>query len=223
MDETISRLKIGTIGILATILSILIYNTAIAGVNMPEPIHDIPKPGIELFNRMDEFNNSSDIEIMDEVHEDSMQGDIEYRDIIDYIYYDIPLDIDLQTHINVLCKEYNVPYSIVISLIYHESTYKADVISSTNDYGLMQINKVNHGWISADLGISNFLNPYENCHAGIYMLSILFDKYDNPHLVLMAYNFGEGRARQLWASGVFSSKYSDKVVNYSNRLEMGEV
>ena len=48
-----------------------------------------------------------------------------------------------------------------------------------------------------------------------------FEKYDDPHRVLMAYNMGEYGASVLWEQGVFESNYSRKVLqNQANLQEM---
>lgn len=133
--------------------------------------------------------------------------------------YDVPLEYDLQVYINELCESYEVPYDIVISLIKHESTYQEDVISSTNDYGLMQINKSNHYWITRDIGISDYLDAYENVEAGVYMLSIYYNLYEDSHKALMAYNMSAAKAKQLWQKGILTSSYSSNIINYTEDLK----
>jgi hypothetical protein len=44
------------------------------------------------------------------------------------------------------------------------------------------------------------------------MLRRLFEKYEDPAKVLMAYNMGEGGAGKLWKKGVFESNYSRKIM-----------
>lgn len=218
MDETISRIKVGIFGILVTILCLCAYNTVFAhkSVNNKGDLsfHD-RHYGVLLRYELvmsNTPNNKADLE--QETHSEN-----DAQDTKEYIIYDVPLDNNLQMYISDLCDEYNVPMTIVLSLIKHESTYREDVISSTNDYGLMQINRGNHEWIMQDLGISDFLDPYDNVYAGIYMLSFLFENYQNEHLALMAYNMGSSKAKQLWANGTVSSNYSRKIVNYADELE----
>ena len=87
-----------------------------------------------------------------------------------------------------------------------------DGISSTNDYGLMQINACNHEWLTEELGITDFIDPYENIKAGLFILRGLFEKYDSTSKVLMAYNMGENGASKLWEQGIFESNYSKDVL-----------
>ena len=84
-------------------------------------------------------------------------------------YFDVPLSEELQDYIREKCSEYEVPMELVIALIDKESSFRSDVVSTTNDYGFMQINQCNHEWLSSTLGVSNFLDPKENILCGIYM------------------------------------------------------
>ena len=63
--------------------------------------------------------------------------------------YDVPLSEYLQRYIYEICADKNVPVTLVMAMIDHESRFNAEVISSTEDYGLMQINSVNHDWLEA--------------------------------------------------------------------------
>jgi soluble lytic murein transglycosylase-like protein len=93
--------------------------------------------------------------------------------------------------------------------------------NGTTDHGLMQINSCNHEWLEKELGITDWYDPRQNIQAGTYMLSLLSDKYGDLHKVLMAYNMGEGRMRELWSEGITSSKYSCKVMGKFNQLKEG--
>ena len=130
--------------------------------------------------------------------------------------YDIPLDKDIQKYLYDKCKEYNVPYDLALGVIKVESNFNPSIIhknsNGSRDYGLFQINTINHKWLSEELGITDFLNPYQNIDAGVYMLSQLLKKYNNEHIVLMSYNMGERAAKKLVNRGIESSRYSRKVI-----------
>jgi len=130
-------------------------------------------------------------------------------------YLDVPLDEDLQSYIWSLCCLYGIEdnYELIYAVMQKESQFDAAAISSTNDYGLMQINVVNHASLSSTLGIVDFLDPYENVHAGIHMISTLLHKYD-MHRALMSYNMGENGATKLWRRGIKSTSYSEQVLDY---------
>lgn len=147
-----------------------------------------------------------------------------------FIPLEVELDEELQEFIYCLSYGYNIDYAFVMGLIEAESTYQVDVVSSTNDYGLMQINTVNHEWLKEKLGVTDFLDPYQNTRSGIYILRNLFEKYEDPEKVLMAYNMGETGAKRLWDKGIYETDYTNKVIknimkikNYINeRMENNE-
>lgn len=119
---------------------------------------------------------------------------------------------DLQEFTYYLSAAYDIDYTLVLAIISKESSFMPDGISSTNDYGLMQINACNHEWLTEELGITDFIDPYENIKAGLFILRGLFEKYDSTSKVLMAYNTGENGASKLWEQGIFESNYSKDVL-----------
>ena len=128
-------------------------------------------------------------------------------------YFDVPLSDGFQDYIRAKCSEYDVPMELVIALIDKESSFRSDVVSKSNDYGYMQINKCNREWLSETLGVSNFLDPYENVLCGIYIISGHLEKTDgNIELALMRYNCGATGARRLWEQGTYSTSYSRSVM-----------
>ena len=136
-----------------------------------------------------------------------------------YIYYNVPLADDLQEYTQDLCNEYGVQYELVLALMSAESGYRTDVISKTNDYGIMQINKINHERLTKTLGITDYLDPEQNIRAGIYMLSEIAEKYDTPQEILMVYNRGHAGAKRLWKQGIITTKYTDRVLDRMNGLK----
>lgn len=138
--------------------------------------------------------------------------------------YNIPLDEELQEHTFYLCKENDLDYEMVLAMMDQESDYREKVISKTNDYGIMQINQVNHEWLEEELGIDDFLDAEQNILAGIRILAELTEKYEDPHRVLMAYNCGETGAKRLWKQGKTTSEYSRSIMARAEELreEMGK-
>ncbi len=57
------------------------------------------------------------------------------------------LDYDLQMTMQACCEKYGVPYALALAVADVESRFDPTATSGTNDYGLMQINQVNHGWL----------------------------------------------------------------------------
>lgn len=132
---------------------------------------------------------------------------------------DINLDENIQEFIYLLCDGYNIDYSFVLALIDQESSFTINAVSNTGDYGLFQINEINHEELKRTLGIEDISDPYENSRAGMFILRKLFEKYEEPSKVLMAYNMGETGAKILWDKEVFSTTYTDKVLKLQKKYE----
>ncbi len=120
------------------------------------------------------------------------------------------LDYDLQDAMHDFCEKYDVPYALALAVAEVESHFDPDAKSSTNDYGLMQINAVNFDWLR-DLGMDP-LTPEGNIESGVYILAQNLQAYGDPELALMAYNNGPGGAKMLWDRGIYQTAYSQKVM-----------
>ena len=136
----------------------------------------------------------------------------------DFELLDIDLDDDIQEFIYSICQAYNMDFTFVVAVIEQESNYQADCVSETNDYGLMQINSQNFDELTEITGVTDYLDPYQSVIAGCYVLHKLFEKYDNPHRVLMSYNMGEYNASKLWDKGIYSSAYSRAIIAKQQEL-----
>lgn len=131
--------------------------------------------------------------------------------------------------INLYIAYYSATYDLdsvlVQAVIGHESDGRADAINyndnGTHDRGLMQINSCNFEWLRDELGITDFYDPRQNIQCGCYILGLLSKKYENVHRILMSYNMGEGRTRELWSQGIYSSRYSREVVERYRKIKGG--
>ena len=162
--------------------------------------------------------------VCDEIEVTETAEVVETTEVVEVIeYYDCPLDEDLQDYIRELCEKKGVPMSLIIAMIDVESSFKANVISCTNDYGLMQINKINHEWLSETYGITDFLDPYQNVFCGITVISQHYNKYDDVDKALMAYNLGANGAKRLWNKGTYETSYTRYIKStmevYENEIE----
>ncbi len=105
---------------------------------------------------------------------------------------------------------------LILALIQVESNFNVDLIhKNTNgsyDYGLMQINSVNHKWLQDELGELDFLNPYDSILAGIYMLEQIAKHSKDEHEILMVYNMGRSTYTRLATRGITSSVYSRRIM-----------
>lgn len=136
-----------------------------------------------------------------------------------YETFDVPLDEELQMYIIAVAKAYELEPELVFAVIKKESMYDVSAKSpGGGNVGLMQINYSNFGWLSRDLGVTDFQDPYNNVQAGCYILSILKDKYTETDQVLMAYNCGEGTAKTLWNQGIFTTNYTRTIHRYMEEI-----
>ena len=120
------------------------------------------------------------------------------------------LDYDLQMTMQACCEKYGVPYALALAVADVESRFDPTATSGTNDYGLMQINQVNHGWL-LEQGIDP-MTPAGNIEAGVLFLSDYLTAYGDPEMAIMAYNCGPGGAQKLWAAGTYHTEHSQKVM-----------
>ena len=172
----------------------------------------------EIRNEVVSYKFESESEsATDEVIEEEKEPEIKINEVwvvndTGFEPVDKPMEVEYQGFLYWMAEKYDLDFYLLLALIETESDFKADLISETNDYGLMQINKMNHEWISNKLGITDFLDPYQNMKAGCYILSKLMDSCDgNVTKALMSYNMGYEEADKLWKNGIYSTKYSDKV------------
>ena len=143
---------------------------------------------------------------------------IEPEVIPDYLL-DVPLDRYLQEYIHRLCEESGLPYTLAIAVIEQESHYTPWIISDSDDWGLMQINSVCHEWLSRELGVTDFLDAWQNVRAGIWLLADYYARYGYASGALMCYNMGEPRAQALFDQGIYATDYSERVIGIQYRLE----
>lgn len=157
-------------------------------------------------------------EIVTEVIEVPVSAD-ELPELEEVFYYDVPLSHSLQRYIYELCSEENVPVPLVMAMIEYESSFNPEVVSPTEDYGLMQINKINHEWLKEEYRCADMLNPYQNVFCGIKIISKYIEKYEDYDKALMAYNMGEYGAKKAWENEVASTNYSTRILELMAHYE----
>lgn len=135
-------------------------------------------------------------------------------------YYDVPLSHSLQQYLHEVCADEEVPVTLVLAMIEHESGFNQEVVSKTDDYGLMQINKINHEWLKEDYRSGDMLNPYQNVFCGVKIIGGYLKKYDNDYTkALMAYNMGEYGAKKAWGDGINQTSYSTKILELMKKCK----
>lgn len=140
-------------------------------------------------------------------------------DTADVFLFDVPLSDSLQRYIYEICADENVPVTLVMAMIEHESGFDPGAVSPTDDYGLMQINAVNHEWLKEEYRCADMMNPYQNVFCGISIISSYIDKYGELDKALMAYNMGNYGAQKAWKNGVTSIAYSEEILSLMKEYE----
>ena len=134
--------------------------------------------------------------------------------------YDVPLSNTLQRYINEICADKGVPVELAMAMIEHESNFNPEIISATNDYGLMQINVVNHDRLQEEYRCADMTNPYQNVFCGVSIIGSYLEKYEGDYTkALMAYNMGDYGARKAWDSGITSTKYSARILELMEKYK----
>lgn len=143
----------------------------------------------------------------------------ELPEIKENYMFPVPLSHSLQDYLYEICADENIPITLVLAMIETESGFNPEVISATNDYGLMQLNKINHEWLAEKYRTADMLNPYQNVFCGVKIISSFVKKYGDYNKALMAYNMGDYGARKAWENGVTSTKYSEKILGLMRKYE----
>lgn len=144
----------------------------------------------------------------------------------DIEYYDVDFADSLQSELFSLCDEYSdyfgcdIDPKMMLAVIQIESNYTADVISNGN-YGLCQINKINHEWLGEELGITDFLDPVQNMRAGVYLYGSYLSQTDGDiHRSAMMYHLGETGAKRRFDIGIYESSYSQKLIAVMENMKL---
>lgn len=141
-------------------------------------------------------------------------------EVSDIDFFDIPLSHSLQRYMFEVCADEEVPITLVLAMIEHESSFNPEAISRTEDYGLLQINVINHPALAEKYRAADMLNPYQNVYCGVHILGTYLEKYEGDSTkALMAYNMGDYGARKAWESGIDSTTYTDTILSIQSKYE----
>ncbi len=118
---------------------------------------------------------------------------------------------------------YDIPYSLVLSIIDIESNFTKDLVGSSQDRGYMQIIPGTEKWLAnnygPELGLSynpdRIFEPEYNLALGIKYLDELMDDYGTDYdRILSEYNRGSGNLKKYYqAYKTYSTSYSEKVLS----------
>lgn len=176
-----------------------------------------------LASGVTEVKNISIVEVNEGMGK-SVKANIVYKNsyLEDFKYKkQIPLTKEEQKFMWILAKDYGLSYEMVLALIEKESNFEREIVSSTDDYGLMQINSQNFIYLEDRLNIppSGVIEPFNNIRSGLYILANLKDKYHDEAMVLMAYNMGEAGAKKLWKEGIYETRYTLKIMEAEKKYK----
>lgn len=113
---------------------------------------------------------------------------------------------------------YPICPELLQALIFYESGNQRTAVSRWGDIGYMQANpRWMRPWMDK-LGVTDLMDGYSNILVGTDYLVELFQKYEDPVLVLMVYNQGPDKATKLYESGEIS-KYAGRILELAEQLE----
>lgn len=213
-----------TIGILCAIFALgYISGRAVSRVSVPDLEPQVEQEAVQTATpalpEQEKTPEVPPVQAVAEPAQESTPEPVQYRD--DIVSQGRLLSYECQQILMDCCDKYSVPYALGLAIAEVETHFDPDAVSGTDDYGLMQINACNHGWL-AELGFD--VMTYEgNIEAGIYLIAQNIQQYEDFELALMAYNCGPTGAQRLWAQGIYQTEYSQKVMTaYSYWLTLLE-
>lgn len=132
----------------------------------------------------------------------------------------VPLTQEDIDYICSVAERFSLPPELIFGVIYAESRYTPDVISPDGgNYGIMQINRINFGWLGEKFGVTDFLDLRGNVLCGAYLLSFCSDAAGgDTDKTLMCYRYGETGAKRAWAAGVTTDAYCETVRGEMERI-----
>ena len=133
-----------------------------------------------------------------------------------------PLDYESAVVLVKYADLYDVPYSLVLSIIDIESGFAKDQVGSSQDRGYMQIIPGTEKWLAntygSELGLTynpdRIFEPEYNLALGIKYLDDLMGDYgSNYDRILSEYNRGAGNLKKYYAANqTYSTSYSRKIL-----------
>lgn len=154
-------------------------------------------------------------EVLTQIEEVAEVEQEEEDDFTPFAAVDLPEDLQRLTV--EVCEENGVPCEVAFGIMFAESTFRADA-QNGRCYGLMQVSDIHFPWLEAELGISDLLDAEDNIKSGVFLFGNLLKKYGDVNKALMAYNHGQNGAKKLWDKGTFSTKYTEKVIGFAEKV-----
>lgn len=122
---------------------------------------------------------------------------------------ELPLDPEIQSYMYEVCEEYNLSFAFAAMVMESETHFDPAAVGDGGEsVGYFQINRVNWERMEEEYGL-DVHDPMDNIKCGIVMLTELFEKYEDPYMVLLAYKCGESRGRELFEQEVYTTLQFD--------------
>ena len=139
-----------------------------------------------------------------------------------------PLPNEYLTSIKQYSSQYNVPIETVCAIINTESSFKPNAKSTANAMGIMQLTEETFLWLqfkaNEERKLDELYDYDTNIRYGTYLLSLLYEEFQDWDTVFAAYNAGRGRVNS-WLSDSNYSKDGklihipfDETANYITKV-----
>lgn len=120
-------------------------------------------------------------------------------------YYKNAYPIKYNEYVDKYSYQYNIDKDLVYSVIYCESGFNPNVISSVGARGLMQVMSETFDWAKTrmddkrNITFDDMFDPEINIQYGTFILSLLLDEFKIFDSSIAAYHAGWGKVKQ-WLS-----------------------
>ncbi len=126
------------------------------------------------------------------------------------LYRDNVLPLKYTEEVYRYSSRYQVPPSVVFSVIKCESNFDPEAKSRAGAIGLMQIMPDTFNWLSrrcgGDYTPEQISQPGANIHVGVYYLSWLYERFGSWDLVYAGYNAGHNRVKNWQNEGILHNE-----------------
>ncbi|EOC99599.1 lytic transglycosylase domain-containing protein [Caldisalinibacter kiritimatiensis] len=140
-----------------------------------------------------------------------------------------PLDLITSSIIVSYCNKLDIPLSLMLALIEHESNFKQYEVGKNFDRGYCQLIPETEKWLAQNYGYildlkydkNNIYNPEYNIGLGAIYLYILKNAYgDNYHKILSEYNRGVYNLKKYYDKhGTYVTSYSRSILTKERRYQ----
>ncbi len=109
------------------------------------------------------------------------------------------------------CEDFGIEPTLALGIIRTESGFNEQAHSSADARGLMQVTAVGLEWAQIrtaefdEVTVDQLYEPTINIRLGVYLLSLLFEQFENEDAVIAAYNAGIGNVERWLADTAYSA------------------